>query len=51
MRFVAALLACLSLWMAACTPPPPPPRKEICGNGVDDNADGKADCLDPTCFA
>jgi hypothetical protein len=51
MRFVALVLAAVSLWLAACTPPPPPPRREICGNGLDDNGDGKADCLDPTCFA
>ncbi len=25
------------------------PTAEICDNGVDDNADGKADCADPTC--
>lgn len=49
MRLVAALLTALSLWLA-CTPPPPPVRKEICGNGMDDNGDGKPDCLDPTCF-
>lgn len=51
MRLIAALVACMSLWLCACTPPPPPPRKEICGNGLDDNGDGKSDCLDPTCFA
>ena len=28
-------------------PPPPPP--EICGNGIDDDENGLADCLDPQC--
>ena len=32
-------------------PPPtdPPPQKEICGNGIDDDDDGKVDSADPDC--
>ncbi|TAN40443.1 MAG: hypothetical protein EPN22_17335 [Nitrospirae bacterium] len=30
-------------------PPPPPPPSEICGNGLDDDSDGKADCADSDC--
>ena len=29
--------------------PPPPPPAEICGNGIDDDEDGQADCDDPDC--
>ncbi len=28
-----------------------PAKKELCSNGLDDNGDGKTDCLDPTCFS
>ncbi len=29
----------------------PPPVPEICGNGDDDDGDGRIDCVDPECFA
>ena len=48
--FPRALLLTLLLCGACTTPAPPKPKQEICGNGVDDNADGKTDCADPTCF-
>lgn len=42
----------LALLLApACSPTKPDPgRKEICGNQVDDDSDGKLDCADPDCF-
>jgi hypothetical protein len=40
------------LALAACgTNPPGSGGREVCDNGRDDNADGKIDCLDPTCFS
>ncbi|MFH1724531.1 MAG: LamG domain-containing protein [Elusimicrobiota bacterium] len=31
-------------------PPPPPPGPEVCDDGLDNDRDGWADCLDPNCF-
>jgi hypothetical protein len=30
---------------------PPPTRETYCGDGVDDDGDGRFDCLDPDCFS
>ncbi len=47
----AILLLSLFGLSSACPPPAPPkPKQEICGNGLDDNSDGKTDCADPSCF-
>ena len=41
----------LVLLVGCAASTPPKPRVEICGNGIDDNGDGKTDCADPTCFS
>jgi hypothetical protein len=41
-------LGVLAAVMAGCSTMMPVPR-EICGNGLDDDLNGKADCLDPDC--
>ncbi len=43
--FLAALGGC-----GTTTPGPAPLGPETCTNRVDDNGDGKVDCLDPKCF-
>lgn len=38
----------------AVVPPPPPscvPTDEICGDGIDNDCDGRVDCADPDCTA
>jgi hypothetical protein len=54
---VSRLLVAVSLaaGLGACLPteaqlPQTPPGPERCDNRADDDADGKADCLDPDCF-
>jgi hypothetical protein len=50
MKPVLALLA-LAVCCAACTNEVRlPGKKESCTNGLDDDGDGKVDCLDPDCF-
>ncbi len=51
-RLLCWVLGCFML--AACETPKPvtptPLGDEVCTNGVDDNGDGKIDCLDPKCI-
>jgi len=50
--FPRALLLIFLVVLGACSAPvTPKPKQEVCGNGVDDNDDGKTDCADPTCFS
>lgn len=42
-------LSSLLLIAAACSSPPPTGPREICGNGMDDDGNGKADCDDVEC--
>jgi hypothetical protein len=43
--------ASLKLTLVASHPPVQPEVNEVCDNGVDDDADGAADCLDTECEA
>ncbi len=48
-RPVRLVAACMGLWLSSCAPPPSLARKDICGNGMDDNGNSKVDCGDPDC--
>ncbi|MFT3709549.1 MAG: hypothetical protein QM817_18125 [Archangium sp.] len=53
-RFHALILAAAAIFTISCgkqNPTNGPLGPENCTNHVDDNADGKTDCLDPKCFA
>ncbi len=52
-RLTLSILAALVGTACACGTKPPatgPLGPETCNNKMDDNGDGKADCLDPKCF-
>lgn len=52
-RKAALFAAFASVALCACPstkPSPTPPPDEVCGNGIDDDQNGKTDCADPHCF-